>query len=386
MREILRRPRYIGKVIWGVSRRDGTAQGRNRHPEPVITKDRPDLRIIDQELWEAVQARIRERSTAYLSRTGGKVYGRPELTRESNHLLTGFIKCKTCGGAMLVGRRTYKPHVQSYYTCSYHVKRGSAVCPNGVCAPVEALDSALLDGIETTVLSPDGLSYLLDKAADAVRRSLAENPERLDSLRRRRADYDQKIRRLVNAITEAEGRPPRSLVEEIELREEARGRVDREIATAEERIRLGHLDVARVLRELEPVLAAWREELHGHPVQARQTLRKLVVGPIVMEPLPEVHGYRWRGELNGGAVLEGEKKYLWCRGRESNPHDATVPRFGVRTPPSNWTAILPNRTRLRDHISTSSSSIDRRSRRRLSQVFLNHARATSVSPYGTTRG
>lgn len=46
----------------------------------------------------------------------------------------------------------------------------------------------------------------------------------------------------------------------------------------------------------------------------RQILWKLIVKPIVMEPLPEVHGYRWRGELNGGAVLEGTQNYLWCRG------------------------------------------------------------------------
>jgi hypothetical protein len=280
----------------------------------VITVGRDDLRIIDQEVWEAVQARIRERSTAYLSRTGGKVYGRPALSRESKYLWSGLLQCHPCGGAMLVAKRTYTPHVQNYYGCSYHFKRGSPICQNAVCAPVEALDSALLDGIEATVLSPEALSYLLDKAAEAVRRSLAEDPERLDSLRKRRADSDQKIRRLVSVIAEAEGRPPRSLIEEIERREGDRDRVDQEIAAAENRIRLGHLDVARTLRELEPVLAAWRDALHGNPVQARQTLRKLVVGPILMEPLPQGHGYRWKGRLNGGAVLEGEKKYLWCRG------------------------------------------------------------------------
>ena len=79
--------------------------------------------------------------------------------------------------------------------------------------------------------------------------------------------------------------------------------------------------MARALRELEPALAAWRGILRGNPVRARQILRKLIVGPIVMEPLPELHGYNWKGQLNGGAVLEGVKKYLWCRGSESNPHE-----------------------------------------------------------------
>ncbi len=32
-----------------------------------------------------------------------------------------------------------------------------------------------------------------------------------------------------------------------------------------------------------------------------------------MEPLPDDHGYRWHGQLNGGVVLEGAEEYLGCR-------------------------------------------------------------------------
>jgi hypothetical protein len=113
----------------------------------------------------------------------------------------------------------------------------------------------------------------------------------------------------------------RALIDGIHEREEKRTRLDREIALTEERSQLGRLDVARALRELKPVLASWRETLYGDPVPAREVLRKLIMGPIVMEPLPALHGYRWRGRLNGGAVLEGTEKYLGCRGRESNPHE-----------------------------------------------------------------
>ena len=237
VREMLRRPLYIGKVVWGRSRRDGTARGRNGHREPPITVDRPDLRIIDQELWEAVQSFNRERSTAYLSRTGGQLYGRPARSRDAKYVLSGTLQCGVCGGAMVVGKRIYKPRTQSYYTCSYHVKRGSTICPNAICVPIEELDHALLGGIETAVLSPTALSYLLEKAAEAVRRSLAEDPGRLEALRRQRADIERKISRLVNAVMEADSRP-RSLVEAIKTQEEDRERVDQEIAAAEHRAHL----------------------------------------------------------------------------------------------------------------------------------------------------
>ncbi len=67
-------------------------------------------------------------------------------------------------------------------------------------------------------------------------------------------------------------------------------------------------------RGLEPALAAWKEILRGNPVRARQVLQKIIAEPIVMEPLPEVQGYRGTGTLNGGAVLEGTQKYLHVRG------------------------------------------------------------------------
>jgi hypothetical protein len=159
VREILRRPRYIGQLVWGTCRREGASLGRVRR-HPVVTVDRPDLRIVDQRLWDAVQARRKERATAYIRRTGGKLYGRPEVSRESRYLWSGFLQCAICGGAMVVGKKAYNPP-RSWYTCSYHIKRGDTVCDNGVCAPVDALDSALLDGIETTLLSPSALRYVL---------------------------------------------------------------------------------------------------------------------------------------------------------------------------------------------------------------------------------
>ncbi len=322
VREILRRPLYAGKVVWGATRRNGTATHRLKPVAPQVVVKRDDLRIVDQETWDAVQVRLKARGEAYLRQTGGKLYGRAEISRESKYLWSGFLQCGKCGGAMLVGKKTYRPRIQSWCACSYHIKRGDTVCGNGVCAPVEALDAALLDGVEATVLNPVALRYVLDKAAEAVRRTLAEDPRQIEGLRQRRAETQRRITRLVEAV--ADGKPPKAILEQINALEAELGRLDGEIAAVEARGRLGQLDVARAVSEVEPALAAWKDILRGNPVRARQVLRKLVAGPIVMEPLPEVHGYRWQGQLNGGAALEGAQKYLGCRGRESNPHGPEV--------------------------------------------------------------
>jgi site-specific DNA recombinase len=303
VRDLLRRPVYKGELVWGAKR-------NGRGPDVVVSRE--DLRIVDHATWEAVQARLKERGESYLRQAGGKLFGRAEMGREATYLWSGgFLRCAWCGGQMSVGKKLYHPP-RSWYTCSYHVKRGDTVCANGVVAPVAALDNALLDSVEQAVLDPVALGYVLDKAAAAIRRTLAEDPGHIETLRQQRAETQRKITRLVEAVTE--GQPPRAILEQLKALEAALERLDGEITAVETRGRLGQLDVARAIRELEPALAAWREILRGNPARARQVLRKIVAEPIVMEPLPEVPGYRWTGKLNGGAVLEGTQKYLQVRG------------------------------------------------------------------------
>jgi hypothetical protein len=100
---------------------------------------------VPKELWDAVQARLKERAAAYLRQTGGRFYGRPESSRESRYLFSGFLQCSQCGSAMVVSAKSYHP-VESLYKCSYP-SRGPTVCSNGVGVSVDDLDSALLDGI-----------------------------------------------------------------------------------------------------------------------------------------------------------------------------------------------------------------------------------------------
>jgi hypothetical protein len=68
------------------------------------------------------------------------------------------------------------------------------------------------------------------------------------------------------------------------------------------------LDVARLTQDLRERLRDVRGLLGRHPTQARQMLRKLLVGKIAMEPVVEVgrRGYRLSGRLNYGRLLQGE--------------------------------------------------------------------------------
>jgi hypothetical protein len=86
---------------------------------------------------------------------------------------------------------------------------------------------------------------------------------------------------------------------------------------------------------------AWREILRGDLVRARQALKKIVAGPVVIEPLPEVHGYRWKGQLNGGAVLEGTQNTFRSGGSDRLVTERVLSRTRVRSWESGRASGLP---------------------------------------------
>jgi site-specific DNA recombinase len=95
IREMLRRDLYIGRIVWNRSRfvkRPGTNKRlRRERPESewCIT-ERPELRIVDENLWNRVQSRL-----LFVAQTFGK--GKPpglyHRAASSPYLLSGFLKC-----------------------------------------------------------------------------------------------------------------------------------------------------------------------------------------------------------------------------------------------------------------------------------------------------
>jgi site-specific DNA recombinase len=65
-----------------------------------IVVERPELRIVSEELWQDAHRRLERTRQTYLRLTNGKVWGRPESGIESNYLLTGFLECAGCGGGL----------------------------------------------------------------------------------------------------------------------------------------------------------------------------------------------------------------------------------------------------------------------------------------------
>jgi site-specific DNA recombinase len=187
---ILNNETYTGRYLWNRSQwvKDPDTGKRNRIERPRAewkTADRPDLRIVDPDLWRAVRTRIDT------PRLAGGSKGKGAQVRS---LFGGLLTCGYCGGAVVaVNTRLYG--------CAARKDRGPAICP-GLYVPRDIMDTRLLGIVRTDLLSSSALAEvqaLVNQILAEQRRALAESAE---ASRKRLAELNREIDNLVNAIAE----------------------------------------------------------------------------------------------------------------------------------------------------------------------------------------
>src|SRR5215510_11243308 len=170
VREILRRPLYAGRVIWNQSQkimRRGTTAQRRRPATEWLHREAPELRIVSEALWEAVERRRMRAATMHASQTrdGQRRSRPPGSDLRSPSLLGGLAQCAVCGGSLTSMTRPYGPaelrRRVPIYGCIYHQKRGPAVCTNAIVIRQDRLDAAVLGALAEAIED-----RLLDRAVD----------------------------------------------------------------------------------------------------------------------------------------------------------------------------------------------------------------------------
>jgi site-specific DNA recombinase len=121
---ILNNELYIGHLVWNRQRfvkdpASGRRRSRPNNPARVIVEEVPELRIVSDELWNAVKTR-----QAALRDSEGVTKARATRfweRRRAQHLLSGLVHCGSCGSRLAsVGR--------DYLACS--AARGQGTCTN----------------------------------------------------------------------------------------------------------------------------------------------------------------------------------------------------------------------------------------------------------------
>lgn len=218
---ILNNEIYIGKLIWNRQSflKDPQTGKRQARPNPEaewITKDLPELRIVDQDLWDAVKARQADRK---IIQTGHQAWER----RKPRFLLTGLVKCGCCGGGFsTIGK--------DRFGCSNSRNKGTSVCDNRTGITREDLEGRILSLLTDRLMDPDlvkvfAAEYIAERnrlAATRTDDSAAKRKELAKVIK------DQDV--LVNALLA--GTPAARINAKLELLEARQKQLELELAEA----------------------------------------------------------------------------------------------------------------------------------------------------------
>jgi DNA invertase Pin-like site-specific DNA recombinase len=181
---ILNNSLYIGQYVWNRSQwikdpDSGKRQRFERKKEEWKTTDAPQLRIISDELWNAVQARTAPK------KDGGNA-GAPART-----LFGGLLTCPHCGGAVIAIN-------SKLYGCNTRKDRGAEVC-QGIMIPRDQTDARLLSIIKQELLSPEAIAQIETEVKQFIGRNTKESDTA--GLKAKIAELDSTIERLIDAIS-----------------------------------------------------------------------------------------------------------------------------------------------------------------------------------------
>jgi site-specific DNA recombinase len=166
IRDILRRERYRGVYVHGVKdriKRGGKRIAVAADPKDILRVEVPEWRIVDEVTWCAVQSELETRAH------GSPDWGGPK----PKYPLTGIATCATCGGAIgVMNTRTGEGRVRAY-ACSFHHKRGNAVCPVTLYQPIDEVNGALVDFLKASVLTESVVARVIAEVKAQVEGELS---------------------------------------------------------------------------------------------------------------------------------------------------------------------------------------------------------------------
>lgn len=287
---VLNNELYIGRYVWNRSKwmkdpDSGRRRRLDRPREEWIAEERPELRILQDEAWRKVRARLDGKRLEGGARGKG---ARPQT------LFGGMLRCGKCGGAVIAVNA-------EKYGCAARKDRGAVVCA-GMYAPRKAVDARLLSVVREEMLAPGAIAEL----QALVNQVLAER-DRLDApaaagSRKRLAELEKEIPRLVDAVAAAGW--SQSLGERLQAAEGERARL-RTLA-ARKAPGPGSIDALKL--HYKAILMRLGTELNADVPRARAALQELLGEVTLTEEAGKVYaGLETRPErllmASGGEYL-----------------------------------------------------------------------------------
>ena len=286
---------YIGRMVWNRQRfvKDpdtGKRLARLNPPSEWITKDVPELRIVDEALWQAVKAR---QASVHRKWSSAKEERRFNQFRRPKYLFSGLTKCGECGAGFIVYSR-------EHLGCFGARDRGT--CTNRLTIRRQEVEERVLRALREKLMRQDFFDEFCREFAKEMNRLRMEQRAGLTSAQREMARIEVRRKKLVESIME--GVPGAQVKDELIAIGDRKEVLTKQLETANQPAPLLHPSMADLYRtKVEDLAAALQRE--DARTEASETLRGLIESIVLM---PERGQLRIELRGNLAAMLTAAQK------------------------------------------------------------------------------
>jgi DNA invertase Pin-like site-specific DNA recombinase len=220
---ILNNELYVGRLVWNRMRyvkdpSTGKRVSRLNAREDWILTEVPELRIIDDALWDRVKERQEKIDAS--SRVQGIKASRFWEHRRKTHLLTGLLRCGRCGGGFAsVGK--------DYLACSAARKLGTCDQRRGF--KRDFMETAVLDLLQDRLMQPDAVAAFVKSFNEEINRQRGAETNERSRLEAEFTDVQRKLDGLYDAI--ADGLRTPGLKERLEEMESRKAAIEEKLSS-----------------------------------------------------------------------------------------------------------------------------------------------------------
>ena len=298
---VLNNELYIGKLVWNRQRfiKDPATdkrQARLNPPEEWVTQEVPELRIVDDALWEAVKAR---QAGLRLREEGARSSGAAQVNtrRRPRFLLSGLTRCAVCGGG-------YAMISADLLGCS--TARNKGTCENRTNIRRDALEVRVLDALRHHLMEPELFAEFCQEYTREMNRMRSAGRVAIESAETEVKKIDRDLDRLVDMILR--GGAAERLNAKMLVMEQRKRDLEAFLAEANEPPPLLHPEMAnfyrRQVHELHELLQHGPEAAR---LKAADMLRALI-SAIVLTPSDNGLEVDVQGDLAGILAIASNAK------------------------------------------------------------------------------
>ncbi len=264
---ILNNELYIGKLVWNRLRylKDpdtGKRVSRLNPESEWATQDVPELRIIDQSLWDLVK----QRQAQLALEPGTKPGDNSTLNdrRRPKHLFTGMVKCGCCGGG-------YSMISKDMLGCTNARTKGT--CDNRLNIRRDTLEASILNGLDKHLMEPELFKEFCEEFTREVNKARMQARVSLDSAEAEIKRIDRELDALLDLILQ--GGAAKRINEKMVALEKRKEELSSVLGSAEESPPLLHPNLAKYYHD---EITALHDQLGNVETRGRaaQMLRTLV--------------------------------------------------------------------------------------------------------------